>query len=359
MALCIVQINITSWINNRYIFQCELSNLNPDIILINETGIVPNGSLKLRGFRSITKALENRNSGVAILIKNNISFIQIPTTDNNTLAIKIPTTIGEIVVCTSYIPPRIPTLPIIQYNKILNFNLPTIIAADLNAHHPFLHNNTRHTPSDNKGKTLFNLAQNRRLKFMGPLFETYKQANSTGKPDVVLTNHLFNILHCELTSGPYVGSSHIPVVIRVSTTPIKILIPEKINLKTLNIQNYKQELSQLNLPSLNHQPISKIDEYMETLFAFIKTATSNNSTTTKIKFSQTYIPTPRIKLKLRQLQAATSHYHIHGYPNLETLHRIKQELLLIIYEDNKKNWDSLVQEAVDCHGNPTQFWHKN
>ena len=139
MALCVLQINIKNWKKNKYFLQCELSNSNPDIILINETGEVPNNNLKLYGYRSITKSL-GTFSGVAILIKYNIKYSEIPTTDQNTLAIRILTTIGPIIICTSYIPPRLPTLPILQYNKILSYNLPTVFISDINAHHPFLHN---------------------------------------------------------------------------------------------------------------------------------------------------------------------------------------------------------------------------
>ena len=73
MALCIVQLNITSWKNNKYLFACELSNLHPDIILLNETGQVPNNIIKFRGFKSIYNSLDV-NLGVAILVKNDIPF---------------------------------------------------------------------------------------------------------------------------------------------------------------------------------------------------------------------------------------------------------------------------------------------
>ena len=123
-------------------FNVKLTNSNPDVILINETCEVPNNNLKLYGYRSITKSL-GAFSGVAILIKYNIKYSEIPTTDQNTLAIRILTTIGPIIICTSYIPPRLLTLPILQYNKILSYNLPTIFISDINAHHPFLHNTKR------------------------------------------------------------------------------------------------------------------------------------------------------------------------------------------------------------------------
>ena len=185
MALCVLQINIQNWKNNKYFLQCELLNSNPDVILINETGDVPDNNLKLFGYRSITKSL-GAYSGVATLIRYNIKYTEISTIDKNTLAVRIPATLGPIIICTSYIPPRLQTLPILQYNKILSYNLPTIFISDLNAHHPFLHN-TR-GQGDTKGDLLFSFAQNKQCKFLGPPFNTYITRHRQGKPDVILVN---------------------------------------------------------------------------------------------------------------------------------------------------------------------------
>ena len=195
MALCVLQINIQNWKKNKYLLQCELPNSNSDVILINETGDVPDNNLKLFGYKSITKSLE-AHLGVAILIRYNIKYIEIPTTDENTLAVRILTSIGPIIICTSYIPPRLPTLPILQYNKILSYNLPTIFIADLNAHHSFLHNTSGQ--GDTKGKLLFNFAQNKQCKFLGPPFNTYITRSRQGKPDVILVNKHFDIFHTNI-----------------------------------------------------------------------------------------------------------------------------------------------------------------
>ena len=40
--LRILEINIKNWKKNRYLLQCELPNINPDIILVNETGEIQN-----------------------------------------------------------------------------------------------------------------------------------------------------------------------------------------------------------------------------------------------------------------------------------------------------------------------------
>ena len=53
-----------------------------------------------------------------------------------------------------------------------------------------------------------------------------------------------------------------------------------------------------------------------------------------------------------------NHYFRYGHPHIDYLNQIKQDLLVIIYEDNSTNWDKLVQEASECHGNPQKFWQR-
>ena len=355
MALCVLQINIQNWKKNNYFLQCELTNSNPDVILINETGEVPNNNLKLYGYRSITKSL-GAFSGVAILIKYDIKYSEIPTADQNTLSIRILTTIGPIIICTSYIPPRLPTLPILQYNKILSYNLPTIFISDINAHHPFLHN-TR-GQGNTKGDLLFSFAQNKQCKFLGPPFNIYITRPRQGKPDVILVNKHFDIFHTNITSGNNVGSDHIPIIRKISTTPIRTLKPPTLDFNTLNIQEYKNQLSSLELPLLDNKPTQTIDDNIETIITNIQMATNNNCTTRTSKLIQTYTPTNRMKQKVRQLQAATNHYYIYGNPSLERLHVLKEEIIDIIKEEGNNNWELLVEEATECLGNPAKFWNR-
>ena len=71
MGFNIMQINIKHWINNRYLFMTEATNYNPNIILLNETSMNPEATIKERGYNAITSS-QGQYSGTAILIKNNI-----------------------------------------------------------------------------------------------------------------------------------------------------------------------------------------------------------------------------------------------------------------------------------------------
>ena len=355
MALTVVQINIRNWKKNRYLLQCELANLHPDLILINEIGEIYDNSFKLLGYSSLCKSA-GLYSGVGILVKRGLPYIEIPTTDLNTIAIKLYTVIGPIIIATSYIPPRIPHLPIIAYNKILNYNLPTVICGDLNAQHPFLHNTQGQ--GNARGKQLHNLALNKRLTYKGPDFQTYITRYKTGKPDVIVTNYHFNILHMHIQKGNHVGSDHIPVILKISTTPLKELRQPHLDLKTLDITKYKDELADCRLDSLNHQSIDQIDVNIDKIFNTVSEVVSRNCSSKHIKYTQSYKPTVRIKNKLKQLQSATLNYYTYGYPTLNKLHDMKEQLITIIKEDNGSNWSKVVDIATESYGDPKKFWRK-
>ena len=100
-----LQVNIRSWTANKYTFLVDISNYNPDIILLNETSAF-NNSIKVNGYY-IIQSCKERFSGVAILIKLGLNFNILPTRDENTLAVKVMTSISPIIISTSYIPPRL------------------------------------------------------------------------------------------------------------------------------------------------------------------------------------------------------------------------------------------------------------
>ena len=139
---------------------------------------------------------------------------------------------------------------------------------------------------------------------------------------------------------------------------MRTLKPPTLDINMLNIQEYKNQLSSIELPLLDNKPTQTIDDNIETIITKIQTATNDNCTIRTSKLTQIYIPTNRIKQTVRQLQAATNHYYIYGNPSLEKLHALKEELIGIIKEDGNNNWKVIVEEATECRGNPAKFWNR-
>ena len=354
---CILQLNIRNWNSCKYNFEADLHNYSPDVILLNETSST-NNQIKLKGYY-VTQFCDVLYSGVAILIRDHLKFAILPTHTNDTLAIKLFTSLGPVIIATSYIPPRQNFIPTITLNKLLDHNLPTIFISDFNAQHPTFNNTyTNRRYGNPRGAQLASLVGARDLDFLGPHFATYRSGNNQGTPDLIITNKKFRMFHSHATRGNQICSDHIPIIFKFSTVPIKIIRNFKPNLKTLNLNNFKTQLSRDEFIDLNHQPVAKLDEVVEKIFENINQAISNNCQSNNISSIKCYIPTPQIKLKLRQVQAASNSHLSFGFPNNAIINNYKEQLLNLIVIDKSKHWDHLVKIASECYGQPGKFWNK-
>ena len=171
-TLNIVQLNIRNWNSNKYLFMVEMSQNSPDVILLNETSNI-NNNIKFFPYYTIQNCKEHF-SGVAILIKKSLNYIQIPTRDENILAIKVLTSIGYILIATCYSPPRQHSIPTHALSRLFDYNLPTVILADFNAKHQMFHNYKQNdSHGRDKGIQLASLATIKNLKFIGSFFDTF------------------------------------------------------------------------------------------------------------------------------------------------------------------------------------------
>lgn len=356
MGITILQINIRSWKNNRYTLLTEMCNYNPDILLINETGNDPAFRIKMQGYTTIEKS-EGKFSGVAILIKHSLSYENVITADMETLAIKLLTTFGPIIISTAYTPPRRMSLPTTSLNKLFGYNLPILFIGDLNAHHPDLDNVTIHNRCpDNKGKQLHTIMLKHNMSCIGPFFNTFITKNAKGKPDIILINDLFQIFNHKIIPGANIGSDHIPIVFNFQVKPILTLKEPKLQIKSLNVQNFKTQLRSLDNIELNNNPIIMIDSLTENLMLAINKATNENCKINSILITRNYIPTTEIKEKLAIYQEDTMDYYRFGNPNLQQLHTSLNDIINLTKKHLNDNWDSIVQLAYENYKNPSKFW---
>ena len=352
----IQQFNIRHWYRNRYTYEIDLCNFSPDILLLNETSCIEN-NIKLRGFKVYQKCV-GLYSGVAILVRNNVSHFELPSFEPNTLAIKVLTEFGPLVVVTMYVPPRQTFIPTIGLNKYLSYNLPLLIVGDFNANHFMFDNIPSHGVSNRRGNHLANFCLMRSIRYLGPDFQTFDNGRNKGKPDLVLCNRLFRMFNYFIERGNNLDRDHYTVNVRVSVRPILIPVKEHYNLKTLNIDNFKRELSEDNLPELRNQPVAAIEEAVEFIFDRLRTVRNRNCNLTRIRPVSSYKITPQIKLKQRQLQVAINSRLTLGFPNNEIIDNYRRQLIDLVSLDKSTEWNKLVELAAECYGEPKLFWEK-
>ena len=357
MGITVYQINIRNWRKNKYPLSVDISNYNPEIILINETGQANPSQITLQGYESIS-ANNTPYDGVAILIKNNINYQPIHLLEDSILAIKILTSFGHIVIATAYSPPRYPSIPSISINKIFSLNLPTLLIADLNAHHPLFDNTTRSKPQpDSKGKQIYNIMQYRNLSFLGPFFNTFLSNNNIqGKPDIILANQSFHLFHHQIKQGESIGSDHLPIIFQFQIKPIRIIKPTKPNLNSLNTKKFKEELREVPVVNINNQPVQILDKITYSLFTAINNATNNHCPKYKNIIIKNYEPTDDIKQELRNYQIAVKNSLTTGNPPKAIVDAHLHEIIQLIFNHQDSIWNSLVELAVSNFGNPPKFW---
>ena len=354
MGLTIYQINIQSWEKKKYILECELASIQPDIILLNEISTLPKG-MKLRNYYSMPNEI-GPHSGTAILVKMGITLSPIELVNEHIQAIKIKTTYGDAIISTAYIAPTNPLIPTIEINKLLSYNLPLLIIGDFNAHHPILNNVTPSRPTDNKGRTLTALINKKNLCYLGPPFYTFVTNRAKGRPDVILCNNKFKIFHYQIDRGNSIGSDHVPIIFKMSIKPFREVRQAKLNIKSLNITAYQDQLKTLEINTLNHKSLAEIDNVTKSITDTIQKATAENCKLTTSITIQSYQPTPRIKRKLQQFQAANLNHVLYSVPPTNYLSTLRDELVNLVIQDKNSKWEEIVKLATQKYGKPFEFW---
>ncbi len=136
------------------------------------------------------------------------------TFDTDFLAVEIDTSLGPIIISTTYLPPIRPYLPYADMHKLLSNSIPTYILGDFNGKHTIFGNRDNNTV----GKSLIHLINQGRMIHLSPHFPTFYSHNSTTNPDKIFTNK-HHYLNCICEPGETTTSDHLPVIFKLSTKP--------------------------------------------------------------------------------------------------------------------------------------------
>ena len=355
MGLTVLQINIRNFKKNKYLLSMEIADIQPDVILINESGVTQTHQLKLRGYKGIGLNTD-KYYGIAIFIKIELKIEYVYFQLQDMLAIKLFTSMGPILIGTAYSPPKDASIPTISLNHLFSFKIPILFIGDLNGHSLVLNNCSSHRNSDNKGKQIEKIMKNFNLSTLGPDFDTFMATNCKGKPDVILCNNLFNVFNHLISPGNDVGSDHIPIIMKFQMQAFKIIIPCKNNLQSIQINKFKEELVSLPVNSLDGHHKSEISKTTKDLMLAIKEATDNNCNKQRCIKIGIYKPSREIKNKMMNYQIHCQEFYFFGMHSRLILHNKLEILLNLIKEAYSTHWKRIVRLASENFGNNSKFW---
>ena len=256
-SFTIVQHNVLNWNTNKQSLLTNYLQTKPDIILINSHGLKNTEPLKIPGYKCHkVNSTETIYDGSAIAIKHDLQHKLIDTFDTDFLAVEVNTSLGPVIVATTYLPPRRPFLPFTDIYKLINYNIPTYILGDFNCTHTYFGNNTNNTV----GRSLAQLINEGKLIHLGPNFPTYIRERSATNPDKIFCNkHSYLNTFCEL--GNVTSSDHLPIIFKISTRPFNEKIPEIYNVGKANWELFQSILDdKITIKNLNNCTKQELEE---------------------------------------------------------------------------------------------------
>ena len=354
-TLKIIQHNVRAWTHNR---RNELYNIyrteDPDLILINSHGRKTEEKIKIFNYTTYqVNYREEANDGAAIAIKKHIPHEIIDNLEENYLAMTIQTTLGPVCIATGYQPPRRPRIPIQNIINITRRNMPVYFLGDLNARHQIFNHRTRNA----SGRMLHDLIQEGRLTHLGPDFQTFISGANSGTPDVIL-GHTRNFHNIHIKPGSITTSDHLPVIMKISTSPIQTPVPPRYNLKHANWEAFQADLTNTPAISLHRKPAIEINAHMENWFSTVTTAMEKHIPRTRHKT----LPHPRLSDETRNIQAQYTTLQRQAQENQWTRERrhrftvLQTQLQQICKQEQEAHWDSLIANTEAEYSDPAKFW---
>ena len=352
--LTIVQHNVQSWNTNRHTLTNIYNDIDPDVILLNETSVLQDERLTIFNYNIYrTNQSNERHSGAAIAIRRNLTAKVDDDFYQDFLTATIETAQGPVTLATGYIPPRTKYINTADLHKIFNRRHPVYLLADLNAYHRHFDYN-----SDSlRGKQIVTIINTHDIQYLGPHFKTRTTGQTRRSPDIVLANDRA-YLNIHLKPGPLTPSDHAPIIAKISYDPIQIPITTRFQFSKTNWTDYKDILSNFTPDTSRHETLEDIDKHIKTFNDKILDATKQ---TTPLLTHRT-IPGIQPNRQIKRLQQT----HNNLMTLIETLGTtperyrqlcdIRNQLKDEYNRLNSKTWDSII-DKIDTIGDAKAFFH--
>lgn len=349
-------INVNGWNKKATVFGNLIRHIDPDIIAISEHGLdVTSIHIKVHGYNILQKNdSKERFDGVALGIKHGLRYKEVPDLEEAYLAVKIETTIGELVIAVGYQPPRRNYLPINNFIRLFRRPQPAILLGDLNAR---CRASGYTRGFNNIGKNLELLINRNVIVREGPEFPTFFYPGTATTPEIVLTNNNFpfNLLN---EPSPHAPSDHIGIITTISASPIQVPIPPRKSLAKTDWEKYREVTAKYQPATLSNATLEEIDEEVEKIIHIIMKADEK----TIPKIGHKTLPYPRwtpqmyeLKDKLEEVHREISEYGP-SYARYIKYRHTKSQLKDALTAQQNNLWNEIISNT-DIEKDPRKFWN--
>ena len=357
----IIQHNVLKWTLNR---RNELTNLymkeDPDILLLNATGVKQDQTIKIFNYNVYQRNVENENhAGIAIAVKRNLQHQVIDDFEDDVLAVKIETRKGPVVVATAYRPPRREFMSIEDLLTLFRMKDPVYFLADINARHRFI----GHNDNNNIGKIIDSMITKNMVSYLGPEFNTRIAGNGISRPDIILRN-MKGFYNYSIREGEVTTSDHLPIIFKIATTAIIKECPPRRQYKrtdwTRTKEKINQDMEELNITrNLSNNPRNVDKEIIDQeIKKWTESIIQRVNEETPVK-KMIYVPHPKesdlLKL-LQEIYNQIKNKDVYSQEDRRMLQRVQEEIKTENIRIFEENWEDLIKK-IDLHKNdPKIFW---
>ena len=354
----ITHINVNGFRARKAELVLHLKKYKPDFVTLNETKLSEKTKGYIPGYEMVRRDRTSRGGGVAILIKKEIAFNTLHTSDikAETVAITFKQRGQTIALATVYNPPghiaKVETLKYLtdKYEHCL-------ITGDFNSRHAFFGNEK----SDTAGDALFNIAEELDLTVLNDdsstFFRTYRGVISNGSIlDLVFASRKMGPKVAECTVIGDVGSDHLPVHIKLNSHEVeKAIIRATHKLDKANWQKFRKILKSVKTGDLTTP--AEIEKACETLESQIMCALDTSCQVVKQKDTDFFISENTLELISAKRKARRLAMRFSDEPEyIQTYKRLTNEVKDSVRADKERSWNDQI-DKLDAARDGRAYWN--
>lgn len=324
-----------------------VSDLNIDIIALNETRLTGRLVLQIPGFSCYRadRRSDGAGQGVAIMARADIdhSPIDIPLIYNlEAVGIRLQLANGNISLYSVYQSPNLPLFTMLNDIKaLMNTGARVLVMGDLNAKHPYWSPGS----ANHRGNLVYELMLHDEVIVHAPSDPTlvhYRSEHDPSTPDLLLTQNVHTIQ--EIKTIHALSSNHLPVLVRL-TTQLRRQPITKLNYAKANWDRFRSIInSSITLNNSTLKSAYEVDTTISHLQDTIIAARDSTVPVSTLKPWESSLPR-NIKRKIKHKN------QLRRYSAKETDSTFRETLKLEI-----KKYQYEINAALKLHGD--EVWNR-